>query len=303
MLPEKRRVAAVGALVGVAPAFLLPGPGASSPSVVSARAVPVTSTVAAVAVQVSTRAAGATVRVRDRHGTVVGTAASAPDGKAIVPVTVPAGKRTELSISADGIRGTRHVGVRTTAEGVRHSRWLVVNQRTSIGHYAPKTLISGHGARLAPAAHHAFDRMVRAAAKDGVALWSASSYRSYEQQVRLFSSYANADGSRKAATFSARPGHSEHQTGLALDVASQSCAVRACFADTKAGRWVQKHAHSYGFIIRYPKGEQSVTGYVYEPWHLRYVGTWLSGYLASAHVKTLEQAFDLPPATPRRATS
>lgn len=294
---EKGRYAAVGAMAALVPAYLLPGPGAASPAVVSARAVPVTSTTAAVAVQVSKRAAGTTITVRDAHDHVVGRARSAPDGKAVVPVTVRSGERADLRVSARGIRGTRSATVRTTTKAVRHSPWLVVGRHIGIGHYTPEKLASGHGARLTPAAHHAFDRMVRAAAKHGVALWSASSYRPYDEQVRLFSSYAASDGRKEAETFSARPGHSEHQTGMALDVASQSCAVQACFAGTKAGRWVQKHAHTYGFIIRYPKGEQSVTGYVYEPWHLRYVGTWLSGYLSSAHVKTLEQAFDLPSAS------
>jgi D-alanyl-D-alanine carboxypeptidase len=90
----------------------------------------------------------------------------------------------------------------------------------------------------------------------------------------LFNRYVKRDGLKKAATYSARPGHSEHQTGLTMDVSGHSgtCAAEDCFADTKEALWLADHAAEHGFIVRYPKGKEAVTGYKYEPWHLRYVG-------------------------------
>lgn len=115
----------------------------------------------------------------------------------------------------------------------------------------------------------AFSRMQSAAAKDGVKLYIVSGYRSYETQKRIYNRYVAKDGRALADTYSARPGTSEHQTGLAMDLNSLSSS----FGNTKEGKWLEKNSYKYGFIIRYPKGKQSVTGYVYEPWHVRYVGT------------------------------
>ena len=95
-----------------------------------------------------------------------------------------------------------------------------------------------------------------------------SGFRSYSTQKVLYNSYVQTDGVEAADTYSARPGHSEHQTGLAFDVGN----IDYGYGDTDAGRWLNDHAHEYGFIIRYLKGKESITGYVYEPWHIRYVG-------------------------------
>ncbi len=114
----------------------------------------------------------------------------------------------------------------------------------------------------------AFKEMAAAAANDGVSLFIVSGYRSYATQSGLYQRYAARDGYAAADTYSARPGYSEHQTGLAMDLNS----VSASFANTKEGRWLAANAYKYGFIIRYPLGKQSVTGYVYEPWHVRYLG-------------------------------
>ena len=114
----------------------------------------------------------------------------------------------------------------------------------------------------------AFDKMQADASKLGLNIWIASGYRSYELQKKIYNSYVAQDGQEKADTYSARPGKSEHQTGLCFDLNS----ITDEFAYTEEGKWVAEHAHEYGFIIRYPKGKQDITGYKYEPWHLRYLG-------------------------------
>lgn len=118
----------------------------------------------------------------------------------------------------------------------------------------------------------AFDRMQADAWAQGLTLWVASGFRSYERQDELYTEYVSQDGKELTDTYSARPGHSEHQTGLAFDINT----IDDSFADTEEGRWVAENCHRYGFIIRYPKGKEAVTGYKYEPWHLRYLGTELA---------------------------
>lgn len=121
----------------------------------------------------------------------------------------------------------------------------------------------------------AFKNMQRDASNLGLNLWIASGYRSYSYQARLFDKYARESGETVAETYSARAGYSEHQTGLAFDLNS----VTQGFAKTREGIWVNENCHKYGFIIRYPKDKSEETGYVYEPWHLRYVGVELAAEL------------------------
>lgn len=102
----------------------------------------------------------------------------------------------------------------------------------------------------------------------GYSIQMISGYRSYDYQAQLYQSYVDRDGKEKADTYSARPGYSEHQTGLAFDVGELDYA----FGETAEGKWLYEHAHEYGFIIRYQKGKEQITGYTYEPWHIRYVG-------------------------------
>ncbi|WP_426449443.1 M15 family metallopeptidase [Paenibacillus sp. S-38] len=118
------------------------------------------------------------------------------------------------------------------------------------------------------------EKLFAAAEKAGLPLSGVSAYRSHETQKTLYHNYVLKDGEEAAGKYSAKPGHSEHETGLAIDVTSRSgkCAASDCFASTKEAAWLASHSHEFGFIIRYPKGKESVTGYQYEPWHLRYVG-------------------------------
>lgn len=120
----------------------------------------------------------------------------------------------------------------------------------------------------------ALERMFAGAEKDGIYLAGVSGFRSYETQEALFQYYVKTQGEAEARRYSAEPGHSEHQTGLAMDVSGSTgrCAAEDCFADSPEAHWLAQHAPEYGFIIRYPKGKEAVTGYAYEPWHVRYVG-------------------------------
>ncbi|MFZ3577553.1 D-alanyl-D-alanine carboxypeptidase family protein [Virgibacillus sp. DJP39] len=121
----------------------------------------------------------------------------------------------------------------------------------------------------------ALEELFKASDKAGLDLFAQSGYRSYERQDAIFASYVARDGEEAANNYSARPGESEHQTGLTMDVTSPAVkySLTTDFANTEEGNWLKAHAHEYGFIIRYPKGKEHITKYQYEPWHLRYVGS------------------------------
>ncbi len=144
----------------------------------------------------------------------------------------------------------------------------------------------------------AMEALFAAAKAAGAPLMLSSGYRSFSYQTSLYGSYVSAHGQASADTFSARPGYSEHQTGLAFDVEplNQQCDVDQCFANTAAGKWIAQHAYEYGFLLRYPSDKVAITGYEYEPWHLRYVGKALALELHNTHTETLEEFFGLPPA-------
>lgn len=119
-----------------------------------------------------------------------------------------------------------------------------------------------------PDAEAAFDKMKQAAADEGLNIYISSGYRSYDYQSGLYDRYVKKSGREEADRYSARPGHSEHQTGLAFDLNT----IDWDFEDTPEFDWVSAHCAEYGFIIRYPKGKEDITGYMYEPWHIRYLG-------------------------------
>ena len=124
----------------------------------------------------------------------------------------------------------------------------------------------------------------------GMNIWIQSGYRSYNLQESLYNKYVNRDGKVAADTYSARPGHSEHQTGLAFDLNSISDE----FQYTDEGKWVNNNCYKYGYILRYPKGKENITGYKYESWHLRYVGKDLATKLYNnGDWITLEEHFNL----------
>lgn len=114
----------------------------------------------------------------------------------------------------------------------------------------------------------AFEALRQGAAEDGINIYLSSGFRSYETQRQLYNGYVSLYGTERTDTFSARPGHSEHQTGLAIDCN----IVNDSFIGTPEAIWLAEHCYEYGFIIRYPQGKESITGYKYEPWHIRYLG-------------------------------
>lgn len=126
-----------------------------------------------------------------------------------------------------------------------------------------------------PEARAALDQMAADAKKAGFELVAFSGYRSYEYQTQLYTNYANRDGKEAADRYSARPGHSEHQTGLAFDIGEkgqEDLWLTEEFGETPAGKWLVENAHNYGFILRFPEGKEDVTGFMYESWHFRYLG-------------------------------
>lgn len=122
--------------------------------------------------------------------------------------------------------------------------------------------------KLDDTAKAAFDQMQADAAAEGLDLYIGSSYRDYQYQVTIYNNYCELYGWEMADTFSARPGYSEHQTGLTIDCNT----IDDAFSDTPEAAWLAEHCADYGFIIRFPEGKEDITGYQYESWHIRYVG-------------------------------
>ncbi len=142
----------------------------------------------------------------------------------------------------------------------------------------------------------ALEQMIAAAKSEGLNFNLQSGYRSYSFQVSLYDRYVQQQGKATADTQSARPGYSEHQTGMAADLGSvshPSCDVEACFGETAEGKWLAANAHTYGFVIRYQQGKDGTTGYAYEPWHVRYVGTELANEIFMQGNPPLETFFGL----------
>ena len=159
--------------------------------------------------------------------------------------------------------------------------------------YAPKLVkmesrYSMVNAYMEENAYQNYKKMVDAAAKEGIKLYNVSAYRSYATQNTLYTNYKKRDGEKMADTYSARAGFSEHQTGLASDINTSSRSAH--FENTKEFEWLQKNAYLYGFILRYSEGKEYLTGYVYEPWHYRYVGVEVAQYIHE-HSLTYEEYY------------
>jgi D-alanyl-D-alanine carboxypeptidase len=188
------------------------------------------------------------------------------------------------------------------------SIWIVVDKHRPLNPktYAPNDLvvpdvpmrsnITSDEKQMRTEAARALESMVTAGAQEGLGFTLQSGYRSYNFQVALYNRYVSQQGQAAADTQSARPGYSEHQTGLAVDLGSKShpeCDVEPCFGQTREGEWLVKNAAKYGFIVRYTTGNERTTGYIAEPWHLRYVGKALAQELQKNNISTLETFFDL----------
>ncbi len=172
--------------------------------------------------------------------------------------------------------------------------------------YVPKNLeipnvlfdIEGYDERklLRPEAARALEQLFAAAQADGYTLYGVSGYRSYARQTMIFKDNIVKKGKKHTLKYSAVPGTSEHQTGLAIDVSTKQMKYRlvTTFANSPEGKWLAEHAHTYGYIIRYPKNRSNITGYAYEPWHIRYVGKDLAQYLYINDL-TLEEYYRYTP--------
>lgn len=203
--------------------------------------------------------------------------------------------------------GNKGTDVDKTAAADPYSMAVLVNQEFGLPEdYNPTDLVYPdvpflfkekiEKRKMRSEAAKALEKLFAGAKKDGIYLAGVSAYRSNATQKALFDRYVKKDGLEKAKTYSAEPGHSEHATGLAIDVSGSTgkFAAESGFADTEEAKWLDKHATEYGFIIRYPEGKQSITGYKYEPWHLRYVGKEIASDIAERGI-TLEEYYNAVP--------
>jgi len=195
------------------------------------------------------------------------------------------------------------------ATGFAGSEWVVVNKLRPLSplDFEPQvrkissseSLDNSRGLELRDVAATALEAMAQEMLFQGAGqMFVNSAYRSYDYQLELFIDKVEQYGEAEALVRSAKAGHSEHQTGLAVDVSvpAQGCAIMQCFGDTAAGKWIAENSWKFGYIVRYERDTTSITGYTYEPWHLRYVGTEIARMYASNGIHTLEDFWGFPAA-------
>jgi len=239
------------------------------------------------------------------------------------PSTTPAGPVQEpapkpLILGAAASAPIQHLFATGTASPTDRLLWDIANPASPLvlvnkhhplvpEDYLPAELLapnvrlgSGEAALLRPEAASAVERMFAAAAADGVHITIKSSFRSYDTQATVYNGYLAQKGQYLSDTSSARPGFSEHQTGFALDIGDASvgpsCEFTFCMAGSPAGSWVAAHGADYGFVIRYPLGQEPVTGYAAEPWHLRFLGIAVAQDMMVRGIPSYEAYLGLPPA-------
>lgn len=222
---------------------------------------------------------------------------SAPDPD--INASAPASDADATSSAAAPDSGTGATASAAPDYDSPHSITVVVNKHRPLADraYVPADLADTAGVPLRAEAASAYLQMSADAAAAGIGLAAVSGFRAADAQGLLHDSYTESYGVSAAEAISARAGFSEHQTGLAVDIGNNdgACSLKSCFATTPAGAWAAANAHRFGFIIRYPEGAEHITGFTYEPWHLRYVGTGLAQKLFDAGI-TLEEHAGLPPA-------
>lgn len=175
----------------------------------------------------------------------------------------------------------------TTETDTSKGSQLIVNKFYSLpSDYQPAKLVKiknwyayDSAKQMDEEAYYAFISMYNAAKEEGLSLVINSSYRTYQEQEEIYNDYKNRYGSEYADGYAARPGHSEHQTGLVIDIAIDSGYDNTTFDTSPKYAWLQNNAHKYGYILRYPKDKEHITGYSYESWHYRYVGIEIATYI------------------------
>jgi len=166
---------------------------------------------------------------------------------------------------------------------------ILPNINFNISYYAEKKLLRNDAAL-------AIEKLFSAAEEEGITLYGVSGYRSYKRQEEIYQNNLKTKGTNHTNLYSAKPGYSEHQTGLSMDVSSASIGYQLIdsFGTTVEGQWLAQNCHLYGFIIRYPEDKTKITGYAYEPWHIRYVGQKLATYLFENKL-TMEEYYNAIP--------
>ncbi|MBR6690230.1 MAG: M15 family metallopeptidase, partial [Bacilli bacterium] len=163
--------------------------------------------------------------------------------------------------------------------------------------YVPDNLVSVTGiyardkAQLVDVAYNNFVKMADDARKENLTIKVTTGYRSYNFQSTLYNNYVKADGIKNADTYSARPGYSEHQLGYSADLTNAKNVSFDDFEYTNEYKWLQQNAYKYGFIMRYPKDKEYITGYMFESWHYRYVGVEIATYIYENNI-TYEEYYE-----------
>jgi D-alanyl-D-alanine carboxypeptidase len=217
---------------------------------------------------------------------------SISDTPSVTPIATPTAEPTPPIVCGVGCFNPTLYSIDQAA-----SQWVVVNKVRPLAPltYKPKL---DKTVNLAVPAAAAFRKLKTALAASGNGtLCLNSGYRSYATQQYTYNNALSRYGKKVAEALAAHPGHSEHQTGLAADVSTTALGCKITnFGSSKASTWIAKNAFQYGFIVRYPNNMQKITGYQYEPWHLRFVGVELATQMMTSKISTLEQFWQLPAA-------
>lgn len=247
--------------------------GTTMPEIITSAAEETLATVASPAVtemtEETTTRAETTAETTTETTTAEAAATTARAIETTVQTTAEATAEATAAVTAPTVREGEYPEGETvieTIDGLTYVNGILIANKTYLlpADYAP--------GRILPEAQTAFDTMRAAAKEEGLTLKIVSGYRSYQKQDKVYHNYAARDGAALADRYSARAGSSEHQTGYAMDINS----VRQSFAETKEGKWLAAHCAEYGFILRYPKDKEAETGFMYEPWHIRYLGVELA---------------------------
>lgn len=225
------------------------------------------------------------VAVRDGASTLT----SATVRSQAARLTVPVAAGSTRTVRVEGLGFSLPVTLSTAPAALLASEWVLVNKRNPLpAGFVPAGLTTVGGVMVRTAVAQSYSQLKSAASTAGVALRLNSGYRSYAGQAALYNQDVARYGRAGADQRTARAGYSEHQTGLALDL--------AITAGTTAANWVAANAHRFGFVVRYESGQQSVTGYLHEAWHLRYLGPVLATQYRAWGMHSLEAMLGFPAA-------